>query len=184
MLFTATSINYMDRQVIAILKPTLEHSIGLTEAEYGYIVDAFSARLRNWPSDRGANDRQAGHAHRLHAGDGGMESLGDGACLGQYSARNSAIARFTLGLGEAGNFPAAIKTVAEWFPKSERSLATGILKLRSERRSDSGSAHRAVGDGALWLAHGLRDYRNRRRVLDSLVVSAISQADRSSHAHG
>ena len=41
MLFTATSINYMDRQVIAILKPTLEHSIGLTEAEYGYIVDAF-----------------------------------------------------------------------------------------------------------------------------------------------
>jgi ACS family hexuronate transporter-like MFS transporter len=41
MLFVATSINYMDRQVIAILKPTLEHSIGMTEVSYGYIVDAF-----------------------------------------------------------------------------------------------------------------------------------------------
>ena len=50
-LFVATSINYMDRQVIAILKPTLEHSIGMTEVSYGYIVDAFQmpTGLAFWP---------------------------------------------------------------------------------------------------------------------------------------
>jgi len=126
MLFTATSINYMDRQVIAILKPTLEHSIGLTEAEYGYIVDAF----------------QLAYAIGLLAGGRMIDKLGTRIgymlvmAVWSLSAMAHALAstalefgaaRFTLGLGEAGNFPAAIKTVAEWFPKSERSLATGIL---------------------------------------------------------
>jgi len=126
MLFTATSINYMDRQVIAILKPTLEHSIGLTEAEYGYIVDAF----------------QLAYAIGLLAGGRMIDKLGTRIgymlvmAVWSLSAMAHAlastalefgVARFTLGLGEAGNFPAAIKTVAEWFPKSERSLATGIL---------------------------------------------------------
>src|SRR6185369_2787116 len=126
MLFTATSINYMDRQVIAILKPTLEHSIGLTEAEYGYIVDAF----------------QLAYAIGLLAGGRMIDKLGTRIgymlvmAVWSLSAMAHAlastalefgIARFTLGFGEAGNFPAAIKTVAEWFPKTERSLATGIL---------------------------------------------------------
>jgi len=126
MLFAATSINYMDRQVIAILKPTLEHSIGMTEVSYGYIVDAF----------------QIAYAIGLLAGGRLIDKLGTriGYMLVMVTWSLSAMghalantvlefgfARFFLGLGESGNFPAAIKTVAEWFPQNERSLATGIF---------------------------------------------------------
>ena len=126
MLFVATSINYMDRQVIAILKPTLEHSIGMTEVGYGYIVDAF----------------QIAYAIGLLAAGRLIDKLGTRIgymlvmAVWSVSAMGHALAstvlefgfaRFFLGLGESGNFPAAIKTVAEWFPKNERSLATGIF---------------------------------------------------------
>src|SRR5579863_9444540 len=126
MLFVATSINYMDRQVIAILKPTLEHSIGMTEVSYGYIVDAF----------------QIAYAIGLLAAGRLIDKLGTRIgymlvmAVWSLSAMGHALAstvmefgfaRFFLGLGESGNFPAAIKTVAEWFPRSERSLATGIF---------------------------------------------------------
>jgi MFS transporter, ACS family, hexuronate transporter len=126
MLFAATSINYMDRQVIAILKPTLEHSIGMTEVGYGYIVDAF----------------QVAYAIGLLAAGRLVDKLGTRIgymlvmAIWSLSAMGHALAntmlefgfaRFSLGLGESGNFPAAIKTVAEWFPQSERSLATGIF---------------------------------------------------------
>lgn len=126
MLFMATSINYMDRQVIAILKPTLEHSIGMTEVGYGYIVDAF----------------QIAYAIGLIAAGRLVDKLGTRigymvimaiwslSAMGHALASTAfefGIARFSLGLGESGNFPAAIKTVAEWFPRSERSMATGIF---------------------------------------------------------
>jgi ACS family hexuronate transporter-like MFS transporter len=126
MLFVATSINYMDRQVIAILKPTLEHSIGLTEMQYGYIVDAF----------------QIAYAIGLLGAGRLMDKLGTRigymlvmafwslAAMGHAIASTAlgfGVARFMLGLGEAGNFPAAIKTIAEWFPKKERSFATGLF---------------------------------------------------------
>src|ERR1700731_407111 len=126
MLFVATSINYMDRQVIAILKPTLEHSIGMTEVSYGYIVDAF----------------QIAYAIGLLAAGRLIDKLGTRIgymlvmAVWSFSAMGHALAKsvpqfgfrpFFLGLGESGNFPAAIKTVAEWFPQNERSLATGIF---------------------------------------------------------
>jgi len=126
MLFVATSINYMDRQVIAILKPTLQHSIGMTEVNYAYIVDAF----------------QIAYAIGLLAAGRLIDKLGTRIgyilvmAVWSLSAMGHALAstvlefglaRFFLGLGESGNFPAAIKTVAEWFPQNERSLATGIF---------------------------------------------------------
>jgi MFS transporter, ACS family, hexuronate transporter len=126
MLFVATSINYMDRQVIAILKPTLEHTIGMTEVSYGYIVDAF----------------QIAYAIGLLAAGRLIDKLGTRIgymsvmAVWSLSAMGHALAstvmefgfaRFFLGLGESGNFPAAIKAVAEWFPQKERSLATGIF---------------------------------------------------------
>jgi MFS transporter, ACS family, aldohexuronate transporter len=126
MLFIATSINYMDRQVIAILKPTLEHTVGMTEVSYGYIVDAF----------------QIAYAIGLLAAGRLIDKLGTRIgymvvmAVWSLSAMGHAlastvmefgIARFFLGLGESGNFPAAIKTVAEWFPQKERSLATGLF---------------------------------------------------------
>jgi len=126
MLFFATSINYMDRQVIALLKPTLEHSIGLTEIAYGYIVDAFQVAYAIGLLVAGrVVDRigtRIGYVIIM-----GIWSLSAMAHALASSALQFGIARFFLGLGESGNFPAAIKTVAEWFPQSERSLATGIF---------------------------------------------------------
>ncbi len=126
MLFFATSINYMDRQVIALLKPTLENSIGLTEIAYGYIVDAFQLAYAIGLLVAGrVVDRigtRIGYVIIM-----GIWSLSAMAHALASSALQFGIARFFLGLGESGNFPAAIKTVAEWFPQSERSLATGIF---------------------------------------------------------
>jgi ACS family hexuronate transporter-like MFS transporter len=120
----------MDRQVLGILAPELEKSIGWNEAQYGYIVTAF----------------QASYALFLLLGGGLMDRLGtrrgyslavivwSAASMAHALARSAfgfGLARFALGAGEAGNFPAAIKTVTEWFPKKERALAIGIFNSGS-----------------------------------------------------
>jgi MFS transporter, ACS family, hexuronate transporter len=130
LLFFATTINYIDRQVLGILAPFLEKEIGWNELEYSYIVIAF----------------QAAYAIGLLLVGRLIDKLGTkiGYCLaligwslaamGHALAKTVvgfATARFTLGLSEAGNFPAAIKTVAEWFPKKERAFATGIFNSGS-----------------------------------------------------
>jgi ACS family hexuronate transporter-like MFS transporter len=126
MLFVATSINYMDRQVIAILKPTLEHSIGMTEVSYGYIVDAFQIAYAIGLLTAGRLIDKLG----TRIGYMLVMSVWSVSAMGHALANTVlqfGLARFSLGLGESGNFPAAIKTVAEWFPQNERSLATGIF---------------------------------------------------------
>ena len=130
LLFFATTINYIDRQVLGILAPTLEKEIGWSEIEYGYIVVAF----------------QAAYAIGLVLIGRMMDLLGTKrgysiamvvwsvAAMAHAAARSAfgfGAARFALGLGESGNFPAAIKTVAEWFPRKERALATGIFNAGS-----------------------------------------------------
>jgi ACS family hexuronate transporter-like MFS transporter len=126
MLFAATSINYMDRQVIAILKPTLQHSIGLTEVNYGYIVFAFQLAYAVGVLGAGRLIDRLGTriGYCIFMGIWSLSAMGHALAS---SAFEFGIARFCLGLGESGNFPAAIKTVAEWFPQRERSLATGIF---------------------------------------------------------
>jgi len=126
LLFFATTINYLDRQVIGLLKPTLESSFGWSETDYGNIVMAFSAAyavgllLFGRIIDRIGTKK--GYIISIIAW-----SI---AAIGHAFARSTAgfmAARAALGLGESGNFPAAIKVVAEWFPKKERALATGIF---------------------------------------------------------
>ena len=126
MLFLATTINYMDRQVIGLLKPTLQNSIGLTEVNYGYIVAAFQVAYAVGLVGAGRLVDRLGIriGYSLFMG---LWSLAGMAHALARSALGFGVARFFLGLGEAGNFPSAIKTVAEWFPQSERSLATGIF---------------------------------------------------------
>jgi MFS transporter, ACS family, hexuronate transporter len=126
MLFAATSINYMDRQVIGLLKPTLQGSIGLTEANYGYIVAAFQVAYAAGLVVAGRLVDRLGTrvGYSLFMG---LWSLAAMAHALARSAAGFGIARFFLGLGESGNFPAAIKAVADWFPQRERSLATGIF---------------------------------------------------------
>jgi ACS family hexuronate transporter-like MFS transporter len=126
MLFFATSINYMDRQVLGILAPILQHSIGWTEQQYSYIVIAFQVAYAFGLVAAGRLiDRigtRFGYALIM-----GIWSLATMAHSLATTALGFGIARFFLGLGESGNFPAAIKATAEWFPQRERSLATGIF---------------------------------------------------------
>jgi MFS transporter, ACS family, hexuronate transporter len=130
LLLFATTINYIDRQVLGILAPTLQKEIGWTEVQYGYIVTSF----------------QAAYAIGLLLVGRILDVIGTKlgfalaivfwslAAMAHAFARTPfgfGLARFGLGLGEAGNFPAAIKTVAEWFPKKERAFATGIFNSGS-----------------------------------------------------
>ena len=126
LLFFATTINYVDRQVIGILAKDLQNIIGWSEIDYGNIVAAFNAAyaLGLLVSGR-LMDRfgtRIGYAVAIV-----IWSLAGMATSLARSAFTFGVARSALGLGEASNFPAAIKTVAEWFPKKERALATGIF---------------------------------------------------------
>jgi ACS family hexuronate transporter-like MFS transporter len=126
MLFVATSINYMDRQVISILKPTLEHSIGMTEIGYGYVVSAFqfAYALGLLAAGRFVDKVGTRIGYIVIMAVWSLSAMGHALA---NTVLEFGIARFCLGIGESGNFPAAIKTVAEWFPQSERSFATGIF---------------------------------------------------------
>ena len=126
LLFLATTINYIDRQIIGILKPTLQGELGWSETDYGNIVFWFQAAYAIGLLACGPLIDRVGS--RLgYAGAIGLWSF---AAMLHAFARTPfgfAGARFLLGLGEAANFPAAIKSVAEWFPRHERALAAGIL---------------------------------------------------------
>jgi MFS transporter, ACS family, hexuronate transporter len=130
LLFFATTVNYVDRQVLGILAKDLKLAIGWTEVDYGNIVAAFNAAyafgllLAGRLMDRIGT--RAGYAIAIV-----WWSL---AAMGHALARTPfgfGVARAALGIGEAGNFPAAIKTVAEWFPKKERAFATGLFNAGS-----------------------------------------------------
>lgn len=126
MLFFATSKNYLDRQVLGILADTLQQQFHWTEAQYGYIIGSFQLAYAIGLTFAGPLiDRigtRIGYAVMV-----AVWSLASAAHALAHSILGFGIARFFLGLGEAGNFPAAIKTTAEWFPQSERSFATGIF---------------------------------------------------------
>jgi ACS family hexuronate transporter-like MFS transporter len=130
LLFFATTVNYVDRQVLGILSKDLKLAIGWTEVDYGNIVAAFNAAyafgllLAGRLMDRIGT--RVGYALAIV-----WWSL---AAMGHALARTPfgfGVARVALGIGESGNFPAAIKTVAEWFPKKERAFATGIFNAGS-----------------------------------------------------
>jgi MFS transporter, ACS family, hexuronate transporter len=126
LLFFAATVNYMDRQVIGLLKPTLQHQFGWTENGYSNIVLAFQfaygigvlliGKFIDWIGTR------RGFSLAVL-----VWSLSAMAHAAAASVSQFAAARFCLGIGEAGSFPASVKAVAEWFPKRERALATGIF---------------------------------------------------------
>lgn len=165
LLFAAAAINYVDRQVIAILKPTLQAEFGWTDIDYGWIIFGFSTAYALGFIFAGRFMDKVGtrigfivaivlwsigalmHAWAVAIGEialpiitpviNGLLSVVNAIItpLGfapwsivlSVSVAGFIVARFVLGLGESGNFPAAIKTTAEWFPKKERALSTGIF---------------------------------------------------------
>lgn len=148
LLFFAAAINYIDRQVIGILKPTLQEQFHFDEQDYAAIVFTFQAAyaigllLSGRIMDRIGVRRGFALAVVIWSIGAVMHGAADWlpwlriptlsidppavVFLGGATA-GLALSRLVLGLGEAGNFPASIKAVAEWFPKKERALATGIF---------------------------------------------------------
>ena len=126
LVFFATTVNYLDRQVLSLLKDRLEIQFNWSDSDYANIVSVFqfvyaismlfAGRLIDWIGTKWGYAWSliiwsvGAMVHALAKGTGGFM-----------------FARGVLGFGEAGNFPAAIKTIAEWFPKKERALATGIF---------------------------------------------------------
>jgi ACS family hexuronate transporter-like MFS transporter len=126
LLFAITTVNYVDRQVLSILAPTLQHDLGWSEADYGDIVSWFSFVYAFGFLVAGRLLDHIG-VKRGFAFAVVTWSL---AAIAHAVARTTAgfsAARAMLGLGEAANFPGAIKSIGEWFPKQERALATGIF---------------------------------------------------------
>jgi ACS family hexuronate transporter-like MFS transporter len=130
LLFFATTINYVDRAVLGVLESELQKVIGWTATQYGNINAAFNLAyaigflFAGWMMDRIGT--RWGYTISLV-----IWSLAAAAHAFAGSIWGFAAARFALGIGESGNFPAAIKTVAEWFPKKERAFATGLFNAGS-----------------------------------------------------
>jgi MFS transporter, ACS family, aldohexuronate transporter len=151
MLFVATTINYVDRQIIGLLKPDLQHLFAWTERDYAAIVFTFQLAyaiglvLSGRVMDKLGTKKGFTLAILLWSIAAVAHAVADRVPWLTFptlniddktgvtfvsltgAAAGFALARFLLGLGEAGNFPASIKTVAEWFPRRERALATGIF---------------------------------------------------------
>lgn len=130
LLFFATTINYVDRQVLGVLAPHLQTVIGWNEIQYGYIVTAFQAAYALGLLVMGGIIDRVGTriGYAIAIGIWSLAAMGHALV---HTALGFGIARFFLGFGESGNFPAAVKTVAEWFPRKERTLATGIFNAGS-----------------------------------------------------
>jgi ACS family hexuronate transporter-like MFS transporter len=145
LLFLAATVNYIDRQVIGILKPTLQGEFGWSEIDYADIVFSFqlayaiglvvSGRVMDWLGVKVGfaialtlwSIAAMLHAEATLIGVPVMATMEVFGLSYAASVAGFMAARFLLGLGESGNFPASIKAVADWFPKRERALATGLF---------------------------------------------------------
>ncbi len=130
LLFGAATVNYVDRQVLGILAPTLSRELRWTETDYAAIVSWFSVAYGLGLLVMGRVMDRIG----VRAGLAIAVLVWSLAAMGHALVRTVAgfgVARALLGLGESGNFPAAVKAVAQWFPKSERALATGVFNAGS-----------------------------------------------------
>lgn len=129
LLMFATTINYFDRSIIGVMAPTLEKMFGWTNKDYANIMISFKVAYAFGMLSMG------GLIDRLGTKKGYILSIGLWSFFGMlhaavrpgWSVIGFAAARFGLGFGESGNFPAAIKTTAEWFPKKDRAFATGLF---------------------------------------------------------
>ncbi|WP_321281082.1 MFS transporter [Marinifilum fragile] len=133
LLFAATTINYMDRSIMGVLGPTLMEKFHWSNADYGYINMAFKAAYAIGMITMGGVIDRFGTkiGYTLSIAIWSIFGMLHAAVRPAFALIGFISARFGLGIGEAGNFPAAVKTVAEWFPKKDRAFATGIFNAGS-----------------------------------------------------
>jgi ACS family hexuronate transporter-like MFS transporter len=131
LLFFATTINYIDRSILSLIKPEyLDKELGWTNTEYGYVNSAFQFAYAlgllgfGWFIDRFGT--KIGYTVSIV-----FWSLAAAGHAAVHSVFGFGVARVFLGLGEGGNFPAAIKTVAQWFPRAERAFANALFNSGS-----------------------------------------------------
>jgi MFS transporter, ACS family, hexuronate transporter len=190
LLFSATAVNYIDRQTIGLLKPTLQHDLGWSERGYADIVFWFQAAYALGYLGFGALIDRLGA--RLGYGLAFMVwSVAQMLHAAVRSVFGFGLVRILLGLGEAGNFPAGLKAVAEWFPAEERAFATGLFNAGANVGAvvtplvvpaltlafGWRAAFLATGAASLlWLAPWLLLYRLPHRPDDEASLSAASPA--------
>jgi len=130
LLFGATAINYVDRQVLSLLAPVLRDQFRISNSEYSHIIFAFLLAYMIMQGVSGKLMDRFGTRRGLAL----TISFWSAASVLHAAARSAAgftVFRFLLGVGEAGNWPGAVKAVAEWFPARERALATGFFNSGS-----------------------------------------------------
>ena len=130
LLFFATTVNYLDRAVISLLKSTLSTEFKWDDGDYANIEIVFKISYAIGMLGAGRLIDKLGIkiGYALATGIWSLAAIGHALARGVLGF---SVARAVLGVSEAGNFPAAIKTVAEWFPKKERAFATGIFNSGS-----------------------------------------------------
>lgn len=209
LLFFATTINYLDRQVLSLLQPYLSEQFQWTNSDYANITSVFqisyaiallfAGRFIDWLGTKKGyvwslvlwSLGAIIHAFAIQIGSTVSPLLSKLGILIPVSVIGFIFARFVLGVGEAGNFPAAIKTTAEWFPKKERSFATGIFNSGSNigaiaaplsvpwmaRYFGWESAFVIVGAaGFLWLIFWKRYYDSPKNFLEKGRIGKIEYA--------
>src|SRR5690348_13986710 len=144
LLFFSTTINYVDRNSLSVLKTTLQNALGWNDVDYVWITTAFTFAYAMYPSLIGFFVDKFGVKKAL-AGALILWSVAAAAHGLVATVVGFMIVRFVLGLAEAANFPASIKAVAMWFPQKERALATGIF--------NSGTSVGVIVSGVVvWIA--------------------------------
>jgi ACS family hexuronate transporter-like MFS transporter len=129
LVFMATTINYFDRSILGVLAPTLQNLFGWTNKDYAAITVSFKIAYGIGLLFMGGFIDRYGTkiGYTLSIITWSIFGMLHAAIRQSFSLIGFMAARFGLGIGESGNFPAAIKTVAEWFPKKDRAFATGIF---------------------------------------------------------
>jgi ACS family hexuronate transporter-like MFS transporter len=129
LVFMATTINYFDRSILGVLAPTLQKLFGWTNKDYAAIMVSFKIAYGIGLLFMGGLIDKLGTkiGYTLSIAVWSIFGMLHAAVRPAFGLIGFIIARFGLGIGESGNFPAAIKTVAEWFPKKDRAFATGIF---------------------------------------------------------
>ncbi|MFT4089522.1 MAG: MFS transporter [Asticcacaulis sp.] len=126
LLFSAIAINYIDRQLIGILKPTIQADLGWTETDYAHIIFWFQCAYAIGFLTFGRFIDRVG----VHIGYAVAFTIWTVANIAHgmvHTVVQFAMARFVLGFGESGSFPASLKAISEWFPQKERAQATGLF---------------------------------------------------------